>query len=90
MELVFEKNGEKYEATFEASDNFNIHLEREEGGFVNVYQSGTQGGEYALAANWSDYEGGKVFDCDFGALVYPKYIKVTSRSKVNKAVVTTN
>lgn len=90
MDLVFEKKGDKYEATFEASGNFNIHLEREEGGFVNVYQSGTQGGEYALAANWSDYEGGKVFDCDFGALVYPKYIKVTSRSKVNKAVVTTN
>lgn len=90
MELNFVETieGQEWEAVFEAPNHFNLHLEREKGGFVVVSQRGTTQGEYATAFAKGVYEGQKVIDYDFGALVYPKYIKVTSGSNVLKAEVT--
>lgn len=87
MDLQFQKEGNVWVAAFEATSDFNLHLERVENGAVKVLQSGTQGGEYDVAFTRNIYEG-EVFDYDFGALVYPKYIKVTSGSEVIRGVVT--
>lgn len=89
MDLEFVEVGNGlWEAEFKAPGNFNLHLEREKTGYIVVQQRGTDSGEYYNAYAKSTYEGQKVFDCDFGALVYPKWIKVISEGKVNVGVVT--
>ena len=89
MEITFEKVGNKYIAEFEATNDFNLHIERAEQGTLEVYQRGTSEGEYDFA--WSAGVGArKVIDYDFCALVYPKYIKVVSGSEVLSASVNFN
>jgi hypothetical protein len=88
MELNFQKIENKWVAEFVAPSNFNLHLEREKNGYIIVQQRGTDSGEYYSAYAESTYDGQKVFDCDFGALVYPKWIKIISEGKVNVGVVT--
>lgn len=87
MEINFEKQGATYVAQFEVPGDFNLHLERSNGGVVKVYQRGCSSGEYDLA-----YTAvlDKIIDYDFGALVYPKYIKVVSGSEVVSAYVNFN
>ena len=87
MELNFSKNGNVYVAEFEASSDFNLHVERVGEGSLTVLQSGVSGGMYEQAYSVSRYNG-LVFDRDFGALVYPKYIKVVSDNPVTNATVT--
>ena len=55
-----------------------------------VSQRGSASGEYAPAFTKGVYEGAAVFDCDFGALVYPKWIKVVSGTEVLKASMNSN
>lgn len=87
MELTFEKVGNQYVAEFQAPSDFNLHIEREEIGVLEVHQRGSEEGKYDFA--WSTgVSGRKVVDYDFGALVYPKWIKVVSGSEVVKAFVT--
>ena len=87
MELTFEKVGNQYVAEFQATNDFNLHIEREEIGVLEVHQRGSEEGKYDFA--WSTgVNGRKVVDYDFGALVYPKWIKVVSSSEVSKAFVT--
>lgn len=87
MDLVFEKEGNKFVARFKAEGNFNLHLEKERG-TVNVYQTTVEG------ANEDNVEGmaiapyHKYFDSDFPALVYPKWIKVVAEEMPTMAVVT--
>lgn len=88
MDLNFTKVENEWVAEFEATGNFNLHLERAKSGIIVVSQRGTDNGEYAAAYAKSEYEGKRVIDCDFGALVYPKWIKVISGSEVIKGVVT--
>lgn len=77
-----------WEAEFVAVANFNVHLEREGVGSLVVKQRGVENGEYAEAFVKGAYEGKKVFDYDFGALIYPKWIKIESGSKVVSCTVT--
>ena len=90
MEIAFNEVAEKvFEAEFEAIGDFNLHLEREDTGSFVVSQRGSASGEYVTSFVSSTYEGRqRVIDYDFGALVYPKWIKVTSSSKVVKGEVT--
>lgn len=90
MELVFVEviEGKEWVAEFQATSDFNLHIERESGSYITLSQRGTERGKYDTAWAKGVYEGQRVIDYDFGALVYPKYIKVTSGSKVLKAVVT--
>lgn len=92
MELKFVETieGKEWEAEFEAHSDFNLHLERVKGGSLVVSQRGTTSGEYAAAFAKGMYEGQAVIDYDFGALVYPKWIKVVSGSKVVSASVNFN
>lgn len=90
MELKFVETieGKEWYAEFEAPSDFNLHLERVHGGSLVVSQRGTTSGEYAAAFAKGMYEGQAVIDYDFGALVYPKWIKVVSGSEVVRGVVT--
>ena len=90
MELIFEKiNEHRYEAYFEASGDFNLHVERIKNGTLEVYQRGVAEGKYDFA--WSAGIGArKIIDYDFAAFVYPKWIKVVSSSEVVNASVNFN
>lgn len=92
MELNFVETIEEKEwvAEFEAPSDFNLHIERADSGSLVVSQIGTASGEYETAFVKGMYEGGIVIDCDFGALVYPKWIKVTSSSEVVNGYVNFN
>ena len=90
MELVFSKIENDWVAEFEAPGDFNLHLERKSTGSLVISQRGTASGEYSAAFAKGIYEGQKVIDYDFGALVYPKWIKVESSSEVVSASVNFN
>lgn len=87
MNLSFVKEGASYVSEFQVNSDFNLHLETVKVGPVRVYQRGCPEGQYALACTkWSE----KVYDYDFGSLVYPKWIKVVSGSEVLNGVVTSD
>ena len=90
MELNFIETieGKEWEVEFEVTGDFNLHLERKQNGSLVVSQRGSESGEYAASFVRGVYEGSRVIDYDFGALVYPKWIKVVSGSKVAKVFVT--
>ena len=89
MELTFEKVGNQYVAEFQATNDFNLHIERKEIDVLEVHQRGSEEGKYDFA--WgTGVNGRKVVDYDFGALVYPKWIKVVSGSEVVSASVNFN
>ena len=88
MELKFNKTDQNvYEAIFEATADFNIHLERKSTGILVIKQSGIADGEFDDAFNLG-INAREVIDYDFGALIYPKWIKVVSGSEVIKGEVT--
>jgi hypothetical protein len=88
MELTFNKTNENvYEAVFEVTSDFNIHLERKSTGILVIKQSGIADGAFDDAFNLG-INAREVIDYDFGALVYPKWIKVVSGSEVIKGIVT--
>lgn len=90
MELTFNKTNENvYEAIFEATADFNIHLERKSTGILVIKQSGIADGVFDDAFNLG-INAREVIDYDFGALVYPKWIKVVSGSEVVSASVNFN
>lgn len=94
MELNFVQSGQfigkkpAYEAEFEVTSDFNIHIERVNGGRFSVYQKTSASGKYDLVdgAGHLDYK--DVIDMDMTALVYPKYIKIISDVQPTIAVVT--
>ena len=87
MELTFNKIGNKYISEFEVTSDFNLHIERPEGGIINVYQRTSSEGEYAIIDGF-DTDGKSVLDIDFTALVYPKWIKIISEKEPKVGVVT--
>jgi hypothetical protein len=87
MELTFNKIGNKYVSEFEVTSDFNLHIERPEGGIINVYQRTSSEGEYAIIDGF-DTDGKSVLDIDFTALVYPKWIKIISEKEPKVGVVT--
>ena len=88
MELEFKKVANRYEAEFEATDNFNLHIERTKPGFIKIFQRGTPDGEYASESSWCEHSAEPVIDKDFSMLVFPKYIKIVSESEVTRCVAT--
>ena len=90
MELRFVKVDNMFVAEFEAAGDFNLHIERSEGGLFMVEQRTSSEGKYARVANLC-YQGGiEVVDQDFVGAVYPKYIKVSSEVDPTLAIVTFN
>lgn len=89
MELVFNKVNDRWESEFKIDSNFNLHIEGVTGGNVQVYQRSTENGEYAFVRQATpSVSYGKVYDVDFTAVLYPKYIKVSCATEPTLAVVT--
>ena len=88
MELIFTKTEEGYVAEFEVASDFNLHLERVKNGLIQVFQRGCPEGKYEMVYTAGGSYANEVYDRDFGALVYPKWIKVVSSNEVGKGVVT--
>ena len=87
MELKFNKNGDAWVAEFEATDKFNLHMEGLLLGSFSILQR-TAGGKYTHVRDIPTYPRfDKVFDYDFNALVYPKYIKIVSETEPTYAEV---
>lgn len=80
LDFVKDEKSVWWTAEFVATSNFNLHVETENTGALSVEQSGIENGLYAKAYTTNiqstGSSGERVFDCDFGALVYPKYIRV--------------
>ena len=87
MELDFQKNGQKYVATFEVNSDFNLHIEKKRGEMY-IYQKSTPIGEYDSVSMPLISQLDEVFDSDFTALVYPKYIKIVCTTEPTMAIVT--
>lgn len=91
MEINFTKIGNNYVSEFQAAGAFNLHIEGVAEGDIKVYQRTTDNGEFARVKESGPVAlFNKVYDCDFSAAVYPKYIKVVCPERPAKAVVTTN
>lgn len=88
MEITFNKTEHGYEAEFSVTADFNLHLERKQGGDFEIYQRTGDSGKYAHIDNLGWVRGKDVFDIDFAGLLYPKYIKVVSEGEPTTAVVT--
>lgn len=73
-----------YECEVMVEDNFNLHIERDEDKPLTLEVSSVENGaykEYSL-------NGGLVFDEDFDAWVYPKYLRIRSWSEPTAAYLT--
>lgn len=90
MEVTFSKNGDTYVGSFTVTSDFNIHIEKESDGDMCILHKGVAEGAYASTTFTTNYLRNKVFDYDFSALVYPKYIKVVSLVPVISCTVTVN
>ena len=93
MELTFVQSSlieSAWEAEFQVTGDFNLHVERVRGGLFLVYQRTTESGDYGLVDDFGKKDGVACIDYDFSALVYPKWIKIVSKSKPSVAVVTFN
>lgn len=88
MELVFNKVQSTWVAEFEATADFNLHLEGVKRGDIMVYQRGSATGQYAQVNDVKADSSYTTYDCDYTALVYPKYIKVSCRTQPSMGVVT--
>ena len=88
MNLEFVLNHDnKYEVSFEVSNDFNVHIEKTSPGPVEFYQSTVSGGNYDKV-DITNNTNGVVVDLDFTGVVYPKFIKVISSTNVLSAVLT--
>ncbi len=92
MELNFTKDGKNFVAEFEASAEFNLHIERSKSGDIRMYQRTTPSGGFALvegfqlSSKWQE-----VIDTDtIGGMVYPKTIRIVSEVEPTYAEVTSN
>ena len=90
MALKFTQVGEKWVAYFSVTDDFNLHIEREESGYLIVNQRTTAEGKYDSIRDGSFNYGDPVVDIDFTGVIYPKYIQVISKVEPTYAEVTSN
>ena len=94
MELIFVQSNQiidgkpAYEAVFEVTADFNIHIERPSGGRFLVYQKTAEAPEFDIVdgVGYRDYKA--VIDMDMTALVYPKTIRIISQSEPTVGLVT--
>lgn len=78
MDLSFSKVSDIYVAEFVASNDFNLHIEGIDVRDLSVYQRTSATGEYvSVKSAVLNPPHSRVFDYDFSALVYPKFIKVS-------------
>lgn len=90
MALKFNQNEQgAWVAEFEVTRDFNLHIEREEGGgYLYVNQRTTPEGLYDGIKGASFNAPDPVVDFDFTGVIYPKYIQVVSKVEPTYAEVT--
>lgn len=87
MDLIFTKSEKgAWVAEFEATADFNLHIERDKGGNLMLYQR-TNGGGWDIVNDFANPRFGAI-DYDCAALIYPKFIKVVSEVEPTYAAVT--
>lgn len=89
MEIQFTNINNLWVAEFEVTSDFNLHLERDTEGRLDIYQR-TAGGDYEYIYDIGYLNKRTVYDNDFQALVYPKWIKIKSAVKPLIATITTD
>lgn len=89
MEIQFTNIDNLWVAEFEVTKDFNLHLERDTEGRLDIYQR-TAGGDYEYIYDIGYLNKRTVYDNDFQALVYPKWIKIKSAVKPLVATITTD
>ena len=90
MELEFIKKANRYVAEFEATADFNLHIEGVPEGDVILYQKGVPSGDYVKVNDGTPSPSvNSSYDYDCQAVVYPKYIKVSCAMAPTYAAVTT-
>lgn len=77
-----------WEATFTASADFNLHLERPTAGLLVAQQRTTEAGEYANVSEFNGQDFKNVIDATFIHDGFPKSIKILSENQPTMAVVT--
>lgn len=87
MELEFNRVGGRWVAEFEATGDFNLHVERKKRGSLALFQKSTEAGQYASESSWSD-SAETIVNRDFKVGIAPKHIKVVSSSEPTMAIVT--
>ena len=90
MNLNFIKIKDRWVAEFKTSGPFNLHIEGVVEGNVSLFHKTIENGNYAYlrGSTPSPASFSKVYDADFTALVYPKFIKVTCATEPKTATVT--
>lgn len=91
MDITFNKVGELWEAEFEVTADFAIHLERDKVGVFRIYQR-TAGSKYALVDEVDKVYTRNVGTVDYEcpSLIYPKFIKVVSGIEPTLAEIVTD
>jgi hypothetical protein len=84
--LTFILSGNAYIATYIATADFNIHLEREASGGLSIEMSHLQNGEFTQIPDIPQWGN---FDRSFHDVVYPIYLRIISCSApiANKCVI---
>lgn len=71
MEITFNKEGSLYVAIFRASNDFNLHIEKNKG-WVNLSQTTVENGEFDRIKDVDIDSSDTVADIDFVGSIYPK------------------
>lgn len=89
MELNFTKQAEGYVAEFEATTDFNLHIEREGSSPLAIFHTSVEGSEYdSIDLSGYNNRKHKTIDIDYVSTIYPKWVKVVLQEPVINAVVT--
>lgn len=86
MNLNFSKVNNEWVAEFQATNSFNLHLEREGSGDISIYQK-TVGNKYAHV-EFDVLPHQKVVDVDFTGGIFPKDIRIVSESQPTMGFIT--
>lgn len=84
-ELLFNEEGKSFVSETKVNSDYNLHIEMESGGTLEIYQRGSDEGKYRRS--YIELKWGDVIDAVFCHAVYPKYIKIVVSSKVTKATI---
>ena len=87
MEIQFTKIDNLWVAEFEVTGNFNIHIERDTDGRLDIYQK-TAGSKFELVYDTGYLNRRTVYDEDFPVIVAPKMIRVVCSENPSVAIVT--
>lgn len=90
-ELNFEQIGDSgtYEAEATVNADFNLHIEMAKSGWVILSYSTVENEGYSVKDSCNVGADG-VYDEDFDAIVYPKYVKVRTTALPKKGYITEN